>query len=67
MIDNESVKFHSQRGDFQNWIKDTLGDIELADKIEKINPQQPVEALKKELVAVVEARLTELSTTAEAP
>ncbi|MCW4017839.1 MAG: DUF5752 family protein [Candidatus Bathyarchaeota archaeon] len=67
VIDNESVSFHVQRRDFQNWIKNTLGDAELADKIAAIDPQQPVEQLKKKIVKTVEARLTQLHTIAKDP
>jgi hypothetical protein len=67
VIDNESVRFHVQRRDFQNWIKNTLGDAELADKIATVDPQQPVEQLKKKIVETVEARLTELHTIAKDP
>ena len=66
-IENEAVSFHFPRRDFQNWVKDTLGDIELANRIDGIAPQQSVEGLKKELVQVVEARLTELHTAANDP
>ncbi|MCW4011303.1 MAG: DUF5752 family protein [Candidatus Bathyarchaeota archaeon] len=67
VMDVESVGFHFPRRDFQNWLKNTLGDEELADKIDMINKKQPVEQLKKELVETVEARLTELHTIAKDP
>lgn len=67
VIDNEAVSFHAKRGDFQNWIKNTLGDAQLADRMDEVNPQQPVDQLKKELVEVVGTRLTELHTNAKDP
>jgi alpha-amylase len=30
VVPDASIRFHLQRGDFQKWIKDTLGDAELA-------------------------------------
>ncbi len=67
VIDNEAVSFHIQRRDFQNWIKNTLGDAELADKIAALDPQKPVDQVKKMLVKTVEYRLTELHTVAKDP
>jgi hypothetical protein len=67
VIETESLSFHFPRGDFQKWIKETLGDNELADRIEKISPQQPQEKTKKELIDKLEARLTELQTLANYP
>jgi hypothetical protein len=48
-IEPQSVKFHFQRGDFQNWIRNTLGDIELALRIDKIRGDLPSEDMRKEL------------------
>jgi len=56
----ESVSFHLQRGDFQKWIADTIGDAELAKKVSMIKLVLPIEDLRKELLAIVQARLTEL-------
>jgi hypothetical protein len=67
VIENDSVIFHFPRGDFQKWIKETLGDNELADRIDKINPQQSQEKTKKELIETIESRLVELQTLANDP
>jgi hypothetical protein len=56
----ESISFHSQRGDFQKWIEDTLGDEELAKRIGLLRITLAVEDLRKELLAIVQARVTEL-------
>jgi hypothetical protein len=56
----DSVNFHFQRGDFQKWIEDTLGDKELAQRVSLIKLSFSVEELRKELVAVVQTRITEL-------
>ena len=59
----ESLEFHLQRKDFQNWLKKVLGDSGLARKVERIHPSQDrqiraklriiiekhVEALKEEM------------------
>lgn len=56
----ESLLFHLQRKDFQNWFKETLGDYELARKIEKILPSHNVD-LRKKIYSTVENRMKELS------
>ena len=56
----DSVNFHLQRGDFQKWIKTTLGDDELAKRVDSINLTLPAENQRKELLAIVQTRITEL-------
>jgi hypothetical protein len=61
-IDIESIKFHFDRGDFQKWLRNTIGDEELAqtiDKLEKI----PEETLREKLADVVQKRISELKST----
>jgi hypothetical protein len=60
IIPADSVGFHLQRGDFQKWIEDTLGDDELAERVSLIKLTLPVEDLRKELLAIVQTRITEL-------
>ena len=35
-IDVASIEFHMGRGDFENWVKNVLGDMELAARLERI-------------------------------
>lgn len=56
----DSVNFHFQRGDFQKWIKTTIGDDELANRINTVSLTLPTEDLRKELLAIVRTRITEL-------
>lgn len=37
-IDESSIVFHFQRQDFQKWIREILGDPELANRLDKITP-----------------------------
>jgi hypothetical protein len=60
VVPADSVNFHFQRGDFQKWIEDTLGDAELARRISSIKRTLPVEDLRKELLAIVQTRITNL-------
>jgi len=56
----DSVNFHLQRGDFQKWIKSSLGDDELAERINSISVTLPSEDKRKELLAIVQTRTNEL-------
>jgi hypothetical protein len=62
VIDADSVKFHFQRNDFEKWIKETIGDDELADTISRRGelPQLPVEDLRQELLKILHTRIAEL-------
>jgi hypothetical protein len=55
-----SVNFHMQRGDFQKWIENTLGDAELAKRISLIESSLSAEDLREELLAMVQTRITAL-------
>ena len=60
IINADSVKFHFQRNDFQNWIKTTVGDDVLAEGINHVSGQLPVEDLRNELVETVQKRISRL-------
>ena len=59
-INADSVKFHFRRNDFQNWIQTTVGDGILAERINQVNRQLPVEDLRNELVKTVQKRVSQL-------
>jgi alpha-amylase len=56
----ESIKFHFQRQDFQKWLTNTIGDKELAKRIDQIKAGSQDENLRKELLKTVQSRITEL-------
>jgi len=56
----QSVTFHFQRQDFQKWFKNTIGDEELATRIDQIMVQPSDEYLRKDLFKTVNHRITEL-------
>jgi predicted heme/steroid binding protein len=62
VIEPQSVRFHFQRKDFQNWIKDVLGDAELAQRIDMIKTDLTDQDLRNELLKTVLTRFTELQT-----
>jgi hypothetical protein len=53
IIPAESIKFHLQRKDFEKWVKYTIRDAALAEKISKIKEEQPTEDLRKELLKTI--------------
>jgi sporulation protein YlmC with PRC-barrel domain len=59
-IDIDSVKFHFQRNDFQEWIEHTVGDDVLAKEISQINKQLFDEDIREKLVMTVKARIAKL-------
>jgi hypothetical protein len=60
-IDESSIVFHFQRQDFQKWIKEILGDSELASRLDKITSPLSNKDLRNKLVETVRKRLTELT------
>jgi hypothetical protein len=59
----DAVIFHFERGDFQNWIRDIIGDAELAQRIDEIktcSPQLSEEGCRKELVERIRVRILQL-------
>jgi hypothetical protein len=62
-VDVESIKFHFERNDFQKWIRTTIGDEELAHRIEKLDKKLQGETLQQQLTAIVQKRISELQLT----
>ncbi len=54
------ILFHYPRGDFQAWIKNSIGDSELADKMCFIPLGISGESLRQELLKMVQKRVSEL-------
>ena len=59
-INIDSVKFHFQRNDFQEWIEHTVGDDVLAKEISQLNKQPSDEDIREKLVMTVKARIARL-------
>jgi hypothetical protein len=58
-----AIVFHFERGDFQNWIRDVIGDAELAQSIDDIKMCErhlAAESCRKELVELVRVRMLQL-------
>jgi hypothetical protein len=59
-IDMISIRFHFERGDFQKWLRTTIGDEELARRIENLNKKVPEETLRQQLTDILQKRISEL-------
>jgi hypothetical protein len=59
-IDESSILFHYPRGDFQAWIKDTLKDSALADRMCSIQRGISGKKLRDQLLIIVRTRINEL-------
>jgi hypothetical protein len=60
---SEAIVFHFERGDFQNWIRDIIGDNELAKKLADIKTCEwhlAAESCRKEIMERVTVRLLQL-------
>jgi hypothetical protein len=54
----ESVRFHFQRKDFENWIRYTIKDAALAERISRTKAEQSTEDLRKEILKTVETSIS---------
>jgi hypothetical protein len=59
-IDTASVDFHFKRGDLAKWIRETVGDVELADEISEIPESLKGERLRDTICQTVNRHLTKL-------
>jgi hypothetical protein len=67
---SEAIVFHFERGDFQNWLRDVIGDNELAKKIDDIKMCErhlAADSCKKELVDAVRVHILQLEVTKGPP
>lgn len=62
-VNVQSVNFHFYRKDFEKWIRDVIGDIELALRIGRIRVGLQGEALRNEMIRMVKVRIDELKST----
>ena len=62
---SDAIVFHFERGDFQNWLRDVIGDNELAKKIDDIKMCErhlAAESCRKEIMERVNVRILQLET-----
>jgi len=61
-IDIGSIDFHFRCGDFQKWVRDILGDGDLAEKISQTEKGLCGEDLRTELLETINSRIAHLKT-----
>lgn len=66
-IDIQSIRYHFDRGDFQKWIRTTIGDEELANRVGSLENNRSDEAILRELTEVLQKRLAELLELVKSP
>jgi len=59
-IEKESLNFHFNRGDFEKWIRTTIGDSYLANEINKISAYADEGELLENVCQIIEKRIIEL-------
>jgi len=67
---SEAILFHFGRGDFQNWIRDVIGDFELArsiDDIKRCSRQLSEEGCRQELAERLRIHIFQLETKETSP
>lgn len=57
VVQLKSIEFHFRRGDFERWIRETVGDEYLAGEIRRIDKSVQGEALRTAIQRTVENRL----------
>jgi hypothetical protein len=60
IMELKSVLFHSNRQDFEKWIKETIGDSVLADEISNIKNSAKQDDFRTEIHRIVKQRLSQL-------
>ena len=59
-LDIQLIRFHSERCDFQKWLRTTIGDEELAQRIDNLSKTAPDELIRQQLSEMVQKRISEL-------
>jgi len=59
-VDIRSVNYHFRRGEFEKWIRDEIGDVELSRRIGRIRKETHGEKLRNEIIEIIKGRLEEL-------
>ena len=59
-LDIQLIRFHFERRDFQKWLRTTIGDEELAQRIDNLDKTAPDEPIRQQLSEMVQKRISEL-------
>jgi alpha-amylase len=65
-VNFKSIEFHKERGDFERWVRQVIGDSALADELNALTTEKlNGEKLRTRIFIVVEQRIDELKTIAK--
>jgi hypothetical protein len=67
-VDLSSIRFHEEKGDFERWIRQVIGDHKLADEIATVKSSKRMrkgEKLRKTVISIIAKRLKELNEITE--
>jgi hypothetical protein len=65
-VNVKSIEFHRERGDFERWVRQVIGDSALTDKLNALaNERLSGEKLRTRILSVFEQRINELKTMAK--
>lgn len=59
-IDIKSVTFHFRREDYERWVRESLHDVQLAQRLKRMKKSDSGEKLRSKILRVVRRRLDEL-------
>ena len=60
LVSAKCVEYHSRRHDFQKWISDGIGNVELSAQIARLNAALSSENLRKALLKILRKRIREI-------
>lgn len=61
-VDIRAVNYHFKRREFEKWIRNNIGDEELARRFGRIDREQHGEKLRTQMMTLIKMRLDELKT-----
>lgn len=68
VIDLKSIRFHTERGDFERWIRQVVGDDKLANELTRVSDEKLTgEPLRKRILETIRNRIKELEETVSGP
>ena len=59
-VDMKSLTFHFRRGDYERWVRESIHDLQLARRLERIKKTNSGKELRKKILQPVRRRLDEL-------
>ena len=65
-VDISSIQFHTERDDFERWIREVIGDVVLAEKLAAVVKEGlSGEVLRKQIAKLIRSRIRQLEALAQ--